>query len=301
MEKLNKENLIRDLKNVGVGAGDLLNVKASIRSIGEIEGGVDTLIDAMLETVGSAGTIVTDSFVTVHSPFGRSFWRCIVDHNTSSYAGALANAMLKRLNVHRSLHPVQKFALIGAHAESLARGHTANSYAYDILRIMAEIGGKNLKIGTDEKVPGVGTTHVAIGLEKIRQKRPLVGIRYVDQTGKRKPFYLNWSGGCMQAFYNLNKLYDSTPGAVLAKGKIGNASAKLTSMGVTLKAELDMIQRDPKSFLRCGNPDCIDCCFSWENHQDPLVPFVIGAFSRGEFKRAIRAIRTKLIYPYAFK
>ena len=60
MEKLTKQDLVRDLKHLGIGSGDLLNVKASIRSIGELDGGADTLIDALLEVVGSDGTIVTD-------------------------------------------------------------------------------------------------------------------------------------------------------------------------------------------------------------------------------------------------
>lgn len=300
MEKLTKEALVRDLKNLGIGSGDLLNVKASIRSIGEVEGGADTLIDALLEVVGTNGTVVTDSFVPVYSPFTTSFWKIIIDQNTHSYAGALANAILKRKNVHRSQHPIQKFALIGSLAGKLANGHTADSYAYDILRIMAENDGKNLKIGSDEKVPGVGTTHVAIGLKKIRQKRSFVGVRYRDRTGNKRFFLRNWSGGCMDAFYRLNEIYDGAPGAVLAKGRIGKACAKLTSMELTLKAELDMIDRDIKSFLSCANPNCVECAFSWENLQRPLIPFLFRALARGDVKSALKAVAMKFLYRYPF-
>ena len=281
MAALSKEDLVRDLKALGVSTGDLLCVKVSLRSIGSIDGGADALIDALLETIGPSGTLVTDSFVNVYSPLSRAFWAITVDKNTPSYAGALANTMLKRPNVQRSRHPVQKFALIGSLAERLAIGHTADSYAYDILRIMAEKGAKNLKIGADEKVPGVNTTHVAIGLAKLRQKRALVGVRYIDESGKRKIFYLNWSGGCMKAFYNLNRFYDGIPGAVLGKGHIGSAPAKLTSMSVTLKAELELTRTDTESFLTCSDPGCIDCRFSWENYQKPLLPFIFSELRKG--------------------
>lgn len=300
MAEMTRNDLVQDLRSLGVEQGDLLNVKASLRSIGSIQGGVDTLIEAILEAVGPSGTIVTDSFVDVHSPFSRAFWKNVVDQGTPSYAGALANAMLKRSDVHRSRHPVQKFALIGAMAEGLAAGHTPESYAYDVLRIMAERGGKNLKIGPDEKVPGVGTTHVAIGLAGLRQKRPLAGVRYKDAQGKVSSFYRNWSGGCMKAFYNLNSSYDGAQGAVLAKGKVGEAPAKLTSMGVTLRLEQELIRANAGRFLRCGNPACLDCKFSWEGLSDPLGPFLWGAVLRGRFKDAAKALLYRIVYRYPF-
>lgn len=300
MAKLTRNDLVQDLRNLGVGQGDLINVKASLRSIGNIQGGVDTLIEAILEAVGPSGTIVTDSFVDVHSPFSRAFWKNIVDQGAPSYAGALANAMLMRSDVHRSRHPVQKFALIGAMAETLATGHTPDSYAYDVLRIMAERGGKNLKIGADEKVPGVGTTHVAIGLAGLRQKRPLAGVRYKDAHGKVRSFYRNWSGGCMKAFYNLNSSYDRAPGAILGKGKVGEAPAKLTSMGTTLRLEQELIRTNAGRFLRCGNLACLDCRFSWEGVSDPLAPFLWTSVAHGRFKEAAKALLYRVVYRYPF-
>lgn len=300
MSGMTQEDLVRDLKAMGLQEGDLVNVKASLRAIGKIEGGVDTLINALLAVVGSRGTIVTDSFVDVFSPLRAKFWTNVVDENTKSYAGGLANAMLKRPEVRRSQHPVQKFAIIGHLASDLAEGHTADSYAYDVLRIMAEKGGKNLKIGPDEKVPGVGTTHVAIGLEKLRQKRSWVGVRYKDKSGEVRSFYRNWSGGCMKAFFNLNPLYDQRPGAVISKGRIGDAPAKLTSMSSTLTLERELIRRDVRSFLRCGDPNCVECKFSWEFCQDSLPRFVLDSLGRGDFKKTAKAIVYRLFYRYPF-
>jgi aminoglycoside N3'-acetyltransferase len=79
MKQLTKEDLIRDLKKLVISAGDLLNVKALLRSFCEIKGGVETLIDALLVTVGSIGAKMTEYFVTVHSPFRRAFRRRMAD------------------------------------------------------------------------------------------------------------------------------------------------------------------------------------------------------------------------------
>ena len=167
-----KDRLVADLKNLGVRPGDLLNVKVSLKSVGYVEGGPNTLIDALLEVVGPEGTLVSDSFVNVYPlPLSKKNAKKISDRWTPSYAGAVANAMIKYPNAFRSLHPVQKFVAIGAMAEELTQNHTPDSYAYDVLRVMCETGGRNLKLGTDEKVVGVGTTHVAIGALGFHQKR----------------------------------------------------------------------------------------------------------------------------------
>lgn len=293
-----KDELIRDLKNIGVIRGDTLNVKASLRSIGEVQGGVNTLIEALLEVVGKEGTIVMDSFISTASPFSFKFWKTVVDSQTPSYAGVLANALLKYPGVVRSTHPIQKFALLGGRAIELAGVHTEDAYAYGVLKVMAKTGGKNLKIGADEKVPGVGTTHVAIGIRKIRQKRPFAGVRFRDKDGYIRKFYLNWAGGCMAAFYSLNNLYDQTPGAIIGRTKIGQSVAKLSSMQVTLDAELKLLKNDPNSFLRCGNPDCIPCKFSWENYEDDFPDFLKKSFRLCKFKSLLHALQIKYLFKY---
>ena len=99
---IDRRQLFRDLRTLGVRTGDLLNVKASLRAIGPIEGGAATLIEALLEAVGSEGTIVADSFVNVYRlPLSSEDAEKIVDQSTPSYAGALANAII----AHPRSHP----------------------------------------------------------------------------------------------------------------------------------------------------------------------------------------------------
>lgn len=295
---ITKNDLIRDLRQLGVVRGDTLNLKVSMKSIGDIDGGASTLIEALMEVVGESGTIVTDSFLPVYSPFSLNFWNKIVDDCTTSYAGALANALSKYPGAMRSLHPVQKFSLLGARAQELSALHTENSYAYEILNNMAKTGGKNLKIGDDRKVTGVGTTHVAIGVGKIRQKRRLSGVRYKSQNGVVKSFYLNWAGACMEALYNLNGLYSSTPKAIIGTGRVGNASAKLTSMQATLQAESAALDKDPEAFLKCGNPGCISCKFSWKSYEEKFWPFFWETLLDARFRDLAKGFRIKYMYNF---
>jgi aminoglycoside 3-N-acetyltransferase len=299
-EGIGKDSLVADLRAVGLRSGDKVNVKASLRSIGKIEGGAETLIHALLEVIGPHGTLVTDSFVSVHSPFDVAFWRNLSDEASPSYAGALANSLIGFPGAVRSSHPVQKFALLGKDASELARHHGPDSYAYEVLKRMCETDGKNLKIGTDEKVPGVGTTHVAIGLSELRQKRFRLGVRYIDDGGVTRFFWINWSGGCMDAFNQLVPLYYKHPGAVIGEGRVGRAPARLTSMSETLRVELAEISRDVSSFLRCGSEACVMCALTWESARDGLFGSVMRALRRGDFGFVRRAIKTSLLTRYSF-
>ncbi len=300
--KYNKDLLIKDLTNLGVEKGDLLNVKCSLKSIGEIEGGANTLIDALLEVVGNEGTIVTDSFVAIKqlSFLGVPAKLEFSDENSPSYAGGLANAMLSRRDVKRSSHPIQKFAAIGKYAETLTKNHTPTVYAYDVLRIMALSGGKNLKIGAPEKVVGVGTTHVAIGLMGFKEKHDVRGLMYKDSHGNIIIFERNWAGLCDK---NLIKFYPfyREAGAILHEGMVGKAQAMISDMYKTLCTELEILKKNPSFFL-CDRNTCMECRIGWPglSNQTP-GKFIMANLRKRQYKNSVRAIKYMLskknIYP----
>ena len=264
VEPIGKERLVHDLKALGVRPGDLLNIKVSMRSIGYVVEGPRTLIEALCEVIGPEGTMVAESFVNVYPlPLSKSDARRVTDRLTPSYAGAVANAMLYHPEAVCSRHPVQRFVGIGREAKELMEAHGPESYAYDVLRVMAETGrGRNLKIGTDEQVVGVGTTHVAIGMLKLHQNRPQRGVNYHDyKSGEIRTFERNWSGGCVEGFNTLVPLYREA-GAILAEGRVGNADSKISDMKKTLEVELKILSEDPTSFF-CSNPACEACRLTW--------------------------------------
>ena len=238
--------MTNDLIKIGIKKGDMLNIKVSLSSIGYVEGGAVAVIDALLDVVGSRGTLVAESFI------GGGY----SDRYSPSYAGAVANAMITYPGSYRSTHPIQRFTAVGYRAKELMANHTPKSYAYDVLRVMSETGGKNLRIG--DKVVGVGTTHVAIGLLGLKQDFPKNSVIYSGGV-----FVRDWAGGCAEGFNNFMHLYKKR------EGLIGKANSMLTDMGETLQIEMTVLRRDPTYFM-CGK--CIDCKYSWE-------------FSTGRFKK----------------
>jgi aminoglycoside 3-N-acetyltransferase len=140
------ENQIHQgLERLGVTAGDLLLVHSSLRSFGHVEGGADTVIDALLDAVGSHGTVLMPTLtfgVMKNSPVRFSV------KSTPSSSGRITEVFRLRREAVRSCHPVSSAAAIGAQAELLTNGHSdtpcdASSPYYR----MMDLGGKVIFFG----------------------------------------------------------------------------------------------------------------------------------------------------------
>ncbi len=288
------EQIVQDLTSLGLKKGDLVNVKASLKSIGFVEGGAKALLEALLEVVGEEGTIVTESFVRTYNTKQKAK-KNIVSQNTPSYAGALANEILKHPKVYRSTHPVQKFAAIGAKAESLMKNHTVKSRPYDVLREMIFSGGKNIRIGGNDKVVGVGTTHVAVDFLKLQQKRAPSYVYYYHDN-LLHCFRPDWVNGCKILFNNLIDIFEKKD-AILSRGKVGNAESMLTEMKKTYDIEIDLINNDLVNF-RCNDPSCIFCNLGWKHTRTRLIRTIFSLLKEKKYGLAYRAVEMFLINNY---
>ena len=57
-----RETLARDLRDLGVEPGDILFVHSSLKSLGPVNGGAGTVIDALEDAVGPEGLVLMPSF-----------------------------------------------------------------------------------------------------------------------------------------------------------------------------------------------------------------------------------------------
>ncbi|OJU17312.1 MAG: hypothetical protein BGN88_02025 [Clostridiales bacterium 43-6] len=113
-----KNDIINSLIDIGIKQTDTLMVHSSMKSIGEVENGADTVLDAFIEYMGD-GLLI----------FPTHTWAQINDqHNTftpetdPSCVGILSNLFLKRPNVIRSWHPTHSIAARGKDAVEFASG-----------------------------------------------------------------------------------------------------------------------------------------------------------------------------------
>ncbi|MCF8053876.1 MAG: AAC(3) family N-acetyltransferase [Deltaproteobacteria bacterium] len=160
MSTVTKERIIFDLRCLGVEPGDTILIRASLSEVGHLLSGANAFIDALLEIVGTEGTIVSLAFtggVFLRKPKKEHAFNL----SKKSYAGALPSAMLERRDAHRSRHPMCSFVAIGKNAKGITGNHDESSPAYEPVRKIAELGGKCILVGCVKSSPCFTTAHLA--------------------------------------------------------------------------------------------------------------------------------------------
>lgn len=141
-----KEDLLEDLKQMGLKGDETILIHSSMKSLGEIDGGADTVLDAWIEFFKEGLLLLpTHTWKTINED------NPVYDPaNSPSCVGLLTNMFLKREGVIRSLHPTHSMAGIGKYAKEYLNGEELNNTpctpagAYDRLR---DCGGKILLVG----------------------------------------------------------------------------------------------------------------------------------------------------------
>lgn len=138
-----------DLSAIGLRYGDSVLVHSSYKSMGGLDGGIQTLVDALLSVIGDRGTLIvptlTYSYVTPEEP--------VFDFvDTPSCVGAVSEYVRCMSGAQRSVHPTHSCAAIGFNANYYVKGHEndrtpvgKNSPFYKL----RELGGKVLMLGCD--------------------------------------------------------------------------------------------------------------------------------------------------------
>ncbi|QUH30734.1 aminoglycoside N(3)-acetyltransferase [Vallitalea guaymasensis] len=136
---LTKEDLIEQFSKCGVAKGQTIFVHTSLKSIGFVVGGAETLIRALLEIVGPEGTLMMpsqtwknlDPSTGVHWEEPEEWWP-IIRENWPAYdkevtpaigMGVVAEMFRKWPGAKRSDHPARSIAAVGKHAEYITEEH----------------------------------------------------------------------------------------------------------------------------------------------------------------------------------
>ena len=142
----NKQQLKDQLESMGLKGDETILIHSSMKSIGEVDGGADTVLDAWMEYFKDGLLLLpTHTWKTVNAdnPVYNP-------QTTPSCVGLLTNMFMKRDGVIRSLHPTHSMAGYGKNAAEYLAGEEYNNTpctpggCYDRLK---DAGGKVLLVG----------------------------------------------------------------------------------------------------------------------------------------------------------
>lgn len=142
----NKQQLKDQLESMGLKGDETILIHSSMKSIGEVDGGADAVLDAWMEYFKDGLLLLpTHTWKTVNAdnPVYNP-------QTTPSCVGLLTNMFMKRDGVIRSLHPTHSMAGYGKSAAEYLAGEEYNNTpctpggCYDRLK---DAGGKVLLVG----------------------------------------------------------------------------------------------------------------------------------------------------------
>jgi aminoglycoside 3-N-acetyltransferase len=167
-QRQSREALTADLRRLGVHAGQVLLVHSSMRRIGWLAEGPATVVTAIGDVLGSAGTLVVPTETTENSDTSRAHLDRIAGltpaqieryraamrpfdrHSTPSTGmGRVAEQVRLAPGAIRSEHPQSSFAALGPMAGRLMADHRLDSHLgeYSPLGVMYDIGAWILLLG----------------------------------------------------------------------------------------------------------------------------------------------------------
>lgn len=114
---LRLEDLVDGFRRVGLRAGQTTLVHSALRTFGPVDGGAETVVDALLAVLGPTGTLVVPTFTFIHEVEEAPIIDPVADR---SEMGAISEAARTRPDARRSTAYRHSFAAIGRRAEIIA-------------------------------------------------------------------------------------------------------------------------------------------------------------------------------------
>lgn len=227
-EALTKPKLVQALRAAGVQEGDLLMVHSGLSPLGVVQGGAETVINALLEVLGPEGTLLMPTFTRSFLCFGKGPAR---NRNLVPFhpkrgpvlTGAIPDAFRKFSGVIRSPHPTHSIAGVGPLAEACLTGHgalDAPTGPTSPWTKLHELNGKIVFLGAD--ISSCTFLHHLEHMADVDYLEPATCVVDDDTTGRR--------------IVTIPKNFPGPRDFYRAPGEHSKIFRKLTSMGLKIKS-----------------------------------------------------------------
>lgn len=251
MKTVTQDDILYSLKLMGIKEGDILLVHSALTSIGHVEGGADSVINALCDAVGPEGTIVMSTLTGWFSPFDAA--------TSPSAVGIISEVFRRRPGVLRSLHPVHSVAAFGKHAAEIVAGHedcpTGCGQGTPYLKLR-DLGAKAMLLGIDMDRNTIMHTLEELIDAKYLRTLDICAPTYLPNADK---FSLQKFPPGHRDFLNITPVLRRADAMV--EGMIGSACVKVIDIPKLFDIALPMLQKDPLFFI-CHNEHCNSCHWS---------------------------------------
>jgi aminoglycoside 3-N-acetyltransferase len=238
-----QELLVRELGELGIHAGDILLVHSSLSSLGWVCGAEQTVVAALMERLGSSGTLVmpthtpdnTDPANWRNPPVPESWWSVIrssmpafdPEMTPTKRLGRIPETFRKFPGVMRSYHPIGSFAAWGRHAAALTAPHS-----------LEPMFGDSSPIGRlydlDSKVLLLGVVYDSCTCLHLAEYRSAGNKRYIQEgTAMMVGGVRNWVNVVIQGletddFNEIGSAFEAKH--AVHKRTVGNAQARVFAL-----------------------------------------------------------------------
>ncbi len=265
-----RERIAEDLRDLRVREGDAVIVHASMRAVGAMEGGADTLLAVLRALVGPEGTVMVPAFS--YDRLRRLPVRETVPEDRDSpealpglpidpikaqavwggHRGIFAERLAEHAEAHRSPHPAFSFAAIGKNAEFLT--HTAPFHypfgSHSPIARLHQINGGVLLLGVSQSV------NMGLHLAEVYADVPY-GRRLALVQDEAEEWHEMVGGpGCSAGFRKCEAVLRQA--RILREGYVGNAASQYLRLQPLVSMAMELLHGNPEALL-CDDPHCREC------------------------------------------
>lgn len=250
-----KNDLKKQLEAMGLNGGETILIHSSMKAVGQVDGGADTVLDAWSEFFADGLLLLpTHTWKTVNDADPIYNPAC-----TPSCVGLLTNMFMKRDGVVRSLHPTHSMAGLGRNAaEYLAGEEYCNTPCtpggcYDRLK---DCGGKILLVGVGhERNTYIHSVEEVLNVPNRLSDKPM-RLQIVMPDGTLRTVYVRKHYNASQPhisedFVKLNQAFFDCGAA--RQVKFGDADCLLCDARRIFEVVRHVIAPDPECIVTSGS------------------------------------------------
>jgi aminoglycoside N3'-acetyltransferase len=253
--EVTKEGIKQDLLKLGLAEGDGVFVHSSMKSMGQVKGGPESVIDAFLGVLGPSGLLAVPTFTFANfQPF-------FDPETTPSEMGLITETLRRRDDSIRSLHPRHSVCSIGQRSAELTQGHLdAGSFGIGSpLDRLCGIGGHILLLGVGHNVNSIihlAEVHAEVPYLYAWETPDFPHTARVKYDGREKEVSLSPSPGCSEGFEKIEPALRHR--GIIRDGLIGQARCQLMKAEAIVEVAVELLKRDPTALL-CDQGGCYSC------------------------------------------